>query len=391
MKVKSGRNILIIEHSPVDGYKIQTFLEEQQFSVRLVQTSREALYEIEKSPPDLVILNAQLPDNHGYGICGQIKSIGESKGMFLPVILLTTKDRVRDIVEGLDSGADDYVVKSLVLDELLARVRSLIRIQSLQYELQRTNRKLSEIHARMQRELDIVECIQRSFLPSDFPHHPELTVGARYIPSMKAGGDYHDVVPVDDRHWGVVMADISGHGASAAVIMALTQMTVKEFAKGILHPAEALTRFNEILERHVHTDHYITMLYGVLNLDTLDMTYASAGHHPMLHYSARTGEIAQINTDRGFPLLTFDNNEFDERTETIRPGDRILFYTDGVLDLKNDAGEFLGLERLEELMKKHLDKNAGELVGNVLDDAKDFYRGEAYLDDISMLAIARNP
>ena len=332
-----------------------------------------------------------LPDGNGMDLCRNIKTIAEREGRFIPVILMAPMSESKDKVAGITSGADVYLIKPFNREELFARVSSLLRIQSLQSELQIAHNKLTEVYDKLHKELDIVERLQRSFLPHSFPVHPELDLAARYVPSMKAGGDYHDVISVDPDHWGLVIADISGHGASAAVIMALTQMTVKEFSSEILHPSEALLRFNEVLARHVHTDHYITMLYAVLDLHTLELTFSSAGHHPLLHYSSRDGEVHTLMNERGFPILAFEDNSFDENTIHLEKGDVLLFFTDGIIDVKNEQHEFWGMDRLKESFARHHGGTADEIVSSLYQDAQAFYQGSQYLDDLSLMVLARKP
>ncbi len=379
--------ILLVEDSPVDERVIRHILEKEGYAVYSAMNQTDGLRMIKELNPDLVIIDMVLPDGDGLTICRTIKALTNEENHNLPVMILTVKRETKDIVAGFRCGADDYVIKPPIRDDLLARVKRLLRTRQLHVELKETYFQLSRTVHQINRELDIVADIQRSFLPTQLPEHPNIRLSVKYIPSMKAGGDYYDVVPVDDNHWGIVMADIAGHGASAAVIMALTQMTVKEFSSGIIEPDQALHRFQDVLARHVKTGHFVTMLYSVLNLDTLEYRYTSAGHPPALFVQAKTGEIKELRNQEGYPLLTFENRFFDVHRIVLNTGDKLILFTDGVLDVKNADDTFFGFNRLKKLIKKAEALSGQELLQHIFETLKDFNHAKSYADDVSMMII----
>jgi phosphoserine phosphatase RsbU/P len=384
------RTILVVEDTRLDAMQVRLLLEKAGYRVLLAMNAEEAIRSVKNEIPDLVILDIMLPDKSGWEVCSDIKEFTSLQGRFVPVILLTSLGDVEDKVIGFESGADDYLVKPPAKKELLARIRSMIRIRDLQEHLRKANRKLSKAQRIIKRDINVVAEIQRSFLPQEFPRHPELQLAAFYQPSSQAGGDYYDIVEIDDDHFGILIADIAGHGVSAAVVMAITQLTVKEFASGLKQPGEALLRINEKLNLHLASEHFVTMFYAILNHKTMDIVYTSAGHNPMLYYAARTNELLQLKTGPDFPLHTFETKHYEEKKIHLAPGDKLLLFTDGVLDVQNSELQFYGQDRLEALFMDNYHLAPTELLHRIVDDTEAFRNGKRRLDDFTLFAIGRN-
>ncbi len=360
---------------------MQKLLEDAGFKVFFAFTQSELFHFCKQRHPNLIILGFEelaKPSNHQ--LCQQLKALLNDQGIFIPVMLLTSHNETEMRIEGFECGADDYMIKPPAKQELVARIRVLLRNQALQNELR-------EAHKKLRREFKIIGEIQRSFLPSEFPSHSYIRLAACYEPSQLAGGDYYDVIEIDDEHWGLVMADIAGHGVSAAVVMALTQWTVKEFAGGITSPSEALTKFNEVLTRHLTSDHFVTMFYGVLNLKTMKLTYASAGHGAMIHYSSEHNMIKKLKTENGFPLKSFEGDQYDERSTIIGPKDVILLFTDGVVEVMDENHILYGIERLGSLLFNHNSKSPQEIVDLILNDTLKFQKDINRYDDFTLLVL----
>ncbi len=351
------------------GYKVDTAF-----------SAYEAFEKIYIKTYDMVLLEGNIPDKDSYELCRQLKKTMQDNTDSAPILFISDSNDIQKKIAGFECGGDDYIIKPIVKEELLARIRVLIRNLDLQKELHETHKKL-------EKELKLVGEIQRSFLPSEFPYHPKLRLSACYQPSMQAGGDYYDVIPIDENHWGIVMADIAGHGVSAAVVMALTQWTVKEFSLGITSPCNALTTFNQVLARHLTSDHFVTMFYAALNLQTMKMTYASAGHGSMLHYSSNKKDVFQLKTENGFPLKSIEGDQYDEKSMVLSSGDKLIFFTDGVTEVMNSEQILYGQERLISLLHKHHDLPPEELVNKILTDSERFRGNYKRYDDFTLMAI----
>lgn len=364
------------------------------YHLEMASNGAEAVRLASDQAPDLVIMDICMPEMNGFDACRRIKERWSED--FVPIVLLTGLNDTESKVKGLDAGADEYLVKPPAKEELLARVRAMLRIRDLQQklllskqELEETNRKLLEAQQIIQEELARVGSIQRSFLPSRFPHHPDIEFGCFYGPCEFAGGDYFDVIEIGKQHLGLLVADVTGHGTPAAVVMAMTHLLMHSFNKSFHFPSTALKVANEKLNEHLAPTIHITMFYGVLNLDSMRFRYASAGHETMLLYRAAKQEIIPLRTEYGFPLKLVENDDYDEKEIDLEPNDKIILFTDGLVEIRNRQGELFLSERLQELIHKYHPLPAQAFVDAIIAEVKAFHKDESFPDDVTLFVAAR--
>jgi len=330
-----------------------------------------------------------MPGMDGYQVCREIKQFCKENGRFIPVVLLTALDKVENKVAGFDAGADDYLVKPPARNELLARVRSMLRIKELQESLLHTNEELQEAQEIIEEEMRIIGQIQRSFLPAEFPQHPQIDIATYYHPSSQAGGDYYDVIEIDKHHWGMVMADVTGHGASAAVVMAVTHLLMRSFVNTFLFPSTALKVVNEKLNAHLSSEHFVTMFYGILDTQNMNFIFSSAGHNPMYLYRASDKSVNEVKTKHGFPLRAFKSDNYDEGEIDINPGDKLIMYTDGITETMDDERRIYGEERMVDVIQRVGPYSAQDTVDALIMDWEEFRSGAPIRDDMSLLVLRR--
>ncbi len=221
-----------------------------------------------------------------------------------------------------------------------------------------TARKASEERERAarERELNLAREVQQHLLPSVFPDLRRLEARALSQPSLHLGGDYFDVLEIDPSHRGFVMADVSGKGAPAALMMAACRANLRQVAPGELSPAAVLRRVNRALQPDMPPRMFITLFYGILNVDTLELRYARAGHEAGL--LVRSGEAGRVELlgEGGLALGLAPAELFDtigEASVTLAPGDLLALYTDGINEACNITGEEFGRDRLVGVLQRH--------------------------------------
>ncbi len=406
-----GNTVLLIDCSSNDTKDIICLLTEEHYNVFKAVSVEEALHVIEYIYPDLVLINGSNLTRNINDICIQIRNSITCSFRNVPFIYLesvngvpqqdftTLKEvddcflflRNRESISGENSNPEEWDrISHLSNKQLLSMIRSHMQIHALKNSVEESHRQLSHAQRLMDRELSETAKMQRSFLPDIFPYHAELELAALYHPSIKVGGDYYDVIQIDEDHWGLVIADIAGHGTAAAVVMALTQMVVKEFGKGIVSPQQALFLFNDKLNANLSSDHYVTMFYAVLNIQTMEMVYSHAGHVPLMHYIASDNVIFDMKNEPSFPLRTFEMEEYEERRITLQPGDKILFFTDGVTDIQNKQNEFFGADRLREVFLINNQCSCNELVQRIFDETESFRQDRDRMDDFTLMTLSRS-
>jgi sigma-B regulation protein RsbU (phosphoserine phosphatase) len=237
-------------------------------------------------------------------------------------------------------------------------------------------------------ELRVVAEIQRSLLPVKPPTIPTLSIAAFYQTSHRAGGDYYDFFPLVDGKWGILIADVSGHGTPAAVLMAVTHSLAHTYPGPASPPGDMLTYVNRHLTRlyTASSDAFVTAFYGVYDPAERSLRYSSAGHNPPRLKRCQDGTLALLDAGRGLPLGLFPDERYGESIQRLVPGDQLVLYTDGVTEAENAAGEQFGLGRLDKVLA-NCAVGAPHLLNDVLADLEAFTVGRPPADDRTLLVI----
>lgn len=299
------------------------------------------------------------------------------------------------------SRYDKYIVESLrdttreikLIDDIKEsqdEIKEKQRQMSiLNADLLRMNEKLKAVQALIDEELTQVGQIQKSLLPEKLPEIEGFDFGALYIPAEQSGGDYYDCISMSNNFWGFLVADVSGHGTPAAVIMAITRAIMRSYTYDIISAADALTLVNDILCDNIHTKDFVTMFYAVFNPRKNSFSIASAGHNPVLFFDASDFIVKKI-TASGMFLGTFEGLTYEEKSCPIDEGDIFFMYTDGLVEAMNKEREQYGYDRLVSKIMMFSEYDPDYIVKEVMEDVKDFTEGHPFEDDITILVIKRN-
>ena len=247
---------------------------------------------------------------------------------------------------------------------------------------------------RLEEELRIAHEIQMSLLPQGPLSMPGVSVAALCIPAREVGGDYYDVLPLDDHRVGVLIADVAGKGTSAALYMAELKGLMLSLSRIHTSPRALLISANQIIAAHLDARSFITMTYAILDLRARTMTYARAGHTPLMYVPGPGApRESQSLVSNGMVVgLTLDNGEMferllEEQTIPLRVGDLYLFYTDGISEAMNAADDCFGEGRLGQLLEDHADLPSDELRERVLREIEAFVGDAPQHDDMTMLLL----
>ena len=232
------------------------------------------------------------------------------------------------------------------------------------------------------REMQVVADIQRSLLPARLPEIPTLELAAHYQTSRRAGGDYYDFFPLPDGRWGILLADVSGHGTPAAVLMAITHSIAHTLDGPPAPPSRLLSFINEHLAARYTTDNgtFVTAFYGIYDPATRVLTYASAGHNPPRVGRCDGEHVRAIDRNGSLPLGIEPALCYDDTVEHLDSGDFLLLYTDGITEARAPDGELFGVERLDAVIAE-CSGGARDLVDLVLRAVAGFTDGRAACDD----------
>lgn len=237
----------------------------------------------------------------------------------------------------------------------------------------------------IRKELNIATRIQRSLQPINFPDRPELAVCAELHPFSEVGGDFYDFFDLPDGQLGLVIADVSDKGIAAALFMAFARTVIHTIAQLIPEPGDCLERANHLLSHDNAASMFVTVFYGVLNPANGEFRYVNAGHNPPYHITA-AGQVTALARTGGMALGVIEDIVFPERKLALAPGERLLFYTDGVTEAINEASEEFTTHRLEETLAV-APSNPCELITAVVTAVQRFAGAAPPADDLTLLAL----
>jgi sigma-B regulation protein RsbU (phosphoserine phosphatase) len=369
--------VLVVDDSPVNLQVLVRTLHGTGHRILAARDGRTALDIVKRARPDLVLLDVMMPEMDGFEVCRAIK--GDAEQHDTVVIFLSALGDVSDKVSGLNLGAVDYITKPIQAEEVLARVATHLTRQHLERELRRSRDRLN-------RELAGAARMQRLILPPQLPEPPGVRFAASYQTSRHAGGDYYDVLPLPGGGYGVMVADVSGHGAPAAIVMAMIRAALHSHPAVHADPAAVLQTLNEHFQYLWDTEMFATAIYATVDAERRALRIACAGHPPPL--LVRPGQAVQpLVVDAVPPLLMMPFDRVPISSVDLRAGDRVLFYTDGVTERLDAQGRMYELPRLGATLAGAASRPAATLVDEVVADLERFADGHEPEDDLTVLAI----
>lgn len=327
---------------------------------------------IPQRPPDVegVVLRA--------GLCVPLVAQEETVGAM--VVHTTRRPRFAPGHEALLQTFAQQAALAMQRARLIEQLRGKITaLEAAQAELAHKER--------LERELELARQVQQSVLPRTFPHVAGFTFAARNAPARQVGGDFYDVIRLDEGHFGVAIADVSDKGMPAALYMALTRSLLLAEARREQSPRAVLTNVNQLLLELAQPNMFVTVFYGVVDCATRRLTYARAGHdRPLLLHE---GEVRELDGD-GMALGLFDAAvvQLAEEAVALAPGDRLVLYTDGLTDVVDERGRSFDGKRLAALLQAHAARPPAELCAATFAHLAAYQGTAEQFDDMTLLVAA---
>jgi sigma-B regulation protein RsbU (phosphoserine phosphatase) len=360
--------VLVVDDMPDNRVVLARRLERAGYSVESAEGGVEALSHLRSEPFDLIVLDVMMPGLNGFDVLDEIRrSFAPTE---LPVIMATARDASTDIVKAFDHGANDYVTKPLDFGAVLARVqthvalkRAIDQVRGLERDLAARNRELLAANGRMKSDLEAASRVQAALLPDTSPAVPGYAFAWLFQPSAELAGDIFNVFRLDERHVGLYVLDVSGHGVAAALLSVtvsrflfplpdptslLWERSLDDAQVRLASPARVAQRLCERFPFDAVTSQYFTLVYGILDLHEHRFRYVSAGH-PQIVRCARGGPPALLEA-AGYPVGVGPPGEYDEAVVDLAPGDRLYVYSDGIPETMDPQGELFGCARMVETL-----------------------------------------
>jgi serine phosphatase RsbU (regulator of sigma subunit) len=367
------QRLVVIDDSTNDLQVTRRFLERRGFLVSAASSGPEGLALAQTITPDAFIVDYRMPGMDGFEVTRQIKA--DPALHTIPVLLLTGADSAQHVVEGLGAGADDFVTKGSDTEILLARLSALLRVKAYQDQLRKLNQQIT-------RDLQIARRVQEALVPQGTFRSPRLEIRSAYIPSETLSGDFYDYFVQDDLTY-LFVADVSGHGLPAAILVSLLKSYIHTEANATAPLSQFMSRLNDFLfSVSLPTQFATAQLFRIDGGGKL--SYSNAAHPPFLLFRHATG-TAHLHEQPGHLLGAMPRMPFEEQCTTVESGDTLFVYTDGLTDRRSADGEFYSIDRVSALLVSARDENIGTLYDAIYEDVTGFAATDEFRDDIAFV------
>lgn len=394
--------ILVADDDLMQRSFISSILQKLGHEVATAADGREAWEALQKGPASVVFTDWMMPNMNGLELIKKIRAASLERYVY--IILCTSKDSRTDAVDGLESGADDFLTKPASLSDIRARLRSGERILQLERGLEEENQKLvsantslSQAYERIRKDMRSAAEMQRNLLPGT-GSIANLRFEWLFCPSSIIGGDIFNFFPLDESHVGFYHLDVSGHGIPSAMLSftlskilsphPLRESPLKEAVADppmyvLLPPEVVASRLNQRFQSE--EDMYFTMVYCVFDGGSRQLQLTQAGHpSPIL---LKKGARAMAIGTGGFPIGALPDLEYETICLPLGEGDRLFLFSDGITECTNPAGKQWEMEGLMTFLEESHGTPLKELMQSLEQRLKQWRGSEEFDDDISLLAV----
>jgi len=398
--------VLVVEDERITRLRIEAHLAEWGHEPVSCADGAEAWARFQREPCPLVITDWQMPAMDGLELIRRIRA-STPDGSYVYAILLTARAEKRDVVKGMETGADDFVTKPFDKEELRVRVRAGERIIELEralgdrnQELEAANARITGANRRMKGDLEAAARVQQTFLPRQLPDLPGVGLAWSFSPCEELAGDMLNVHRLDDDHVGLWVADVCGHGVASALLSVTLSRVLANLAgsdsalircidgSGACHavaPAQVAQQLNQRFPWNPDAMQFFTFLYALLNVKTRELRYVSAGHPGPIRVPSDGDPAILPMTPPAVGIIP--EAQFIEQRVSLDPGDRVYLYTDGITEAARGGGEQFGELRLAQTLGEYRGVALTESVEKLVAAVSAWADAAKPADDLSVVAI----
>ncbi len=373
--------ILVVDDQPQNIELLEAHLVPLGYEIVRAANGEEALGKLSGNQIDLILLDVTMPGMDGFEVTRRVRQ--DNTHRLLPIILVTALRETEDRVKGIEAGCDDFISKPVDKMELLARVRSLLKIKAY-----------NDLLSKKQREIDSdfqqATLVQKTILTpkSVYGSIEGLEIGIHYLPmNGNISGDYYNISPMKNGIASILIADASGHGIHAALSTMQIDLLNRD-SLSVKYPDERMEQINRQMVERLSSKNFFTGFLAHVHQDRL--YYSSAGHPTQFLVHPSSGEIVPLKT-RGMVIGMFDDCVYEMKEEKITKGDGLFLFTDGIFEEFNSKCEEWGEAGLKSFLSGRMGKLAGMPVnqwGQMLLDEMNRYREDILInDDITIVCV----
>jgi len=376
IRPEAAAKVLVADDQPDVLEALRWLLTGEGYEPEFVSSTEAVLERLRARPFDLLLMDLNYTRDTTSGREGlELISHVRSHDASMPIVVMTGWGSVDTAVEAMRLGAKSFVQKPW---------EDVALLEILQREIDDA-RAMKRRDAKHQREFEEARLIQRGLLPTIMPQVPGLEIASSWQPANGVGGDCFDALPFGTGAIGLSIADVAGKGVPAALLMSNLQAAVRAFAQDGALPSSVCASVNRLLCRNMAPGRFVTFCYARIDVSAGRITYANAGHNPPL--LIRPDGSAERLSPGGTVLGVFMESAYEPGEFAIGRGDRLVFYTDGITESRNAAGDEYGEERLADAAAAHRTLPAPDMLSAILEDLRQFNAG-IYEDDATLIIAA---
>ena len=386
MAMQPPYKILVVDDEPdLEPLMLQRMrrdIRRGQYEFVFAHDGNEALACLnEHEDVDMVLSDINMPGMDGLTLLEQIPHVYPE----IRAVMVSAYGDMKNIRTAMNRGAFDFVTKPIDFEDLRVTIERTLRHMMEWREALASRDKL----VALQNELDVAQKIQQSVLPTVFPISDIYEIDARMLAAREVGGDFYDVLRLENGRIGLSVADVSDKGVPAALFMMSALTLLKGSAIGLGDPGAVLTEVNDLLNEENEAAMFVTLLYAVFNPSNGLLNYANGGHNPPIIVHP-DGTSTLLPATGGIALGVAPNFQYEESSVILDPGDTLVLYTDGVTEAMNAEDEEFGLDRLRDLFTNVPPRNPKETNAAIFEAVSAFAGDTPQSDDITCLACRRS-
>ena len=395
--------ILAVDDNTINLKLLNRLLRDAGYEILIAQNGDDAIKMTEKNRPDLILLDVMMPGKDGFEVCKLLKKNEKVKD--IPIIFLSARNEAVDRVHGLALGAVDYITKPFESVEVIARVRTHLRLRNLHKELVDKNNQLKKAYMDLRnknemihRDIKAAGLVQRQLLPQKISQLGPIKFAWNFVPSSHVAGDIFNILPLDKNNIAMFIVDVSGHGVQSAM---LAVSIYNFFRVGIntLNLNEEITKSHPLYylfepEKVANAlnanftmdkfDAYFTCIYLVLNKEKLEVKMINAGHpFPILLHKDNTIKFIK---DGDIPIGMINKAKFKVHNFKLNHGDKLILYTDGLYELPSKDDKQLDQMTVANLLKENKG-NLEQRFENTISQILSLSDNKEFRDDVSLFGV----
>ena len=338
-----------------------------------------------KNKVDMIVTDWNMPEMDGLTL---LKKIKDRNDPAMKVIMVSAYGEMGNIREAMNNGAFDFATKPIDLEDLERTIEKAREEIAFIKQTQKEHGQLVDIKA----DLSLAAEVQNAILPQQFPPFKDLTeeidIHATMRPAKDVGGDFYDFFRIDDSHIGIAIADVSGKGVPAALFMTMSHTLLRFTGSRCLDPIITITESNNMLSKESFDSMFVTVFYGVYDVNSGELTFVNAGHNPpyLLHAD---GTVSELSTTPSLCLGVIDNFTYTSNKVTLSKGDTLVTFTDGVTEACSVSNTLYGEGKLISVLESAKGCSASEITSIINSDVSQHAEGAEQSDDITVLVLKR--